>query len=474
MGRICQPTSKRGWYEGWARHTSLSYLIGMSLKKLDSQHFWNQMDTLDQEAIPSIEEEVIKMLIEKQNITLDTLLCDTSNFFTYLDSANEQCRVAQRGYNKQKRMDLKQFGLFLVVSRQDQIPLLHKVYQGNLSDKTIFQEQFKDVVKRLKALCGSVEDMTVVFDQGNNSKKIVQEVNNTVSFIGSVSPYQQRPLLEEANRSMSTITLKGRRVDCYRVRTLLWQMDLTLIVYISEKLRQGQSRGLEQSIKKLFGKLSKLQENIRVPTQRGKKRTPEELEKKITTLIASSVPEGLIGWQIHSRGKGDAFELNYWINHQQLEFLKDQWFGRRILMTNRHQWSTEEIILAYWGQHKVEYIFKNLKNPFHLSLRPQYHWTDHKIEVHGFLCVLAFLLGMVAYKRAQEQAHFRGSVHTLLEHLSSIRLATLIENPSEKTKGTYKATYCLEHMDEDLQALADALGISHKRDKITIPFSVYT
>ncbi|TLD41414.1 MAG: hypothetical protein JETT_2316 [Candidatus Jettenia ecosi] len=61
----------------------------------------------------------------------------------------------------------------------------------------------------------------------------------------------------------------------------------------------------------------------------------------------------------------------------------------------------------------MEYVFKNLKNPFHLTVRLQYHWTGQKIHVHGFICVLAFLLGMVVYKRAKEQVHFQGSVPTL-------------------------------------------------------------
>ena len=92
IGRICHPTSKRNWYQGWARYTSLSFLIRMFLTKLDSQHFWDQMDALP----------------------IDTLLCDTTNFFTYIDSVNENCRLAQRSKNKQKRMDLKQFGLLIL------------------------------------------------------------------------------------------------------------------------------------------------------------------------------------------------------------------------------------------------------------------------------------------------------------------------------------------------------------------------
>lgn len=68
-------------------------------------------------AISRIEEDIFKALIEKQKITLDTLLYDTSNFFTYIASGNKKCSLAQRGRNKQKRMDLKQFGLLLIVSR---------------------------------------------------------------------------------------------------------------------------------------------------------------------------------------------------------------------------------------------------------------------------------------------------------------------------------------------------------------------
>lgn len=122
----------------------------------------------------------------------------------------------------------------------------------------------------------------------------------------------------------------------------------------------------------------------------------------------------------------------------------------------------------------MEGVFKNIKNPFHLALRPQYHWTDQKIEIHGFICVVAFLLFMVAYKRAKEKAKFKGSPHTLLENLSAIRLATYIESPPRKTKGKYKSTYRLEEMDEDLYVIADAMGLNKQKLKTNIPFSVYT
>ena len=472
LGRICQPTSKRNWYEGWARHSSLSYLLRRSLSRLDSQHFWDQMDALPLEAIPLIEEEIVTKLIDTEKITLDTLLCDTTNFFTYIDSTNEKCTIAQRGKNKQKRMDLRQFGLLLLVTRKDQIPIFHKVYQGNLSDRTIFREQFKDILNRFKAISGSLEDITLVFDQGNNSKDMLKDVNGNIYFVGAVSAYHHKGLIEEANQSMITLSINGDDIESYRVRTTIWQLDLTVVVYISEELFQGQIRGIKQNIKKLFTKLNNLKEKAKEPTKRGKKRTEEKLDHTIKSLVAAYNLDSIIAWEL-KHIKEDAYELDFWIDEEQFDLLKSKWLGRRLLITNRHDWSTEEIILAYWGQSKIEGVFKHIKNPFHLAIRPQYHWTDQKIEVHGFVCLLALLMVMVAYKRAKEKINFTGTPHTLLEKLSAIRLATLIESPQEKTKGKYKVTHTLEDMDEDLYEIAKGMGIIEGKLKTNIPFSVY-
>ena len=471
IGRICQPTSKRNWHEGWARGTSLSYLIRMSLSPLDSQHFWDQMEALPSQVIPRIEEDIVKTLLEKEQITLDALLCDTSNFFTFIDSTNHRCTVAQRGKNKQKRMDLRQFGLLLVVSRQEQIPIFHKIYQGNLADRTVFKDSFTEMLNRFKAISGSLKDITLVFDQGNNSKNMLNDVSDGIHFVGALSPYQHKALIEEANDLMTGTSVNGRDMLCYNARKEIWGLDLQVVVYISEKLLKGQIRGIEQQINKLFDKLSKLKAAIRVPTKRGKKRTQEGLQKKISSMVGNLSSKDIVCWELNHIEK-DAFDLQYWIDEKQFNVLKERWLGRRILITNRHEWATEEVILAYWGQSNVENAFRRIKNPFHLAIRPQYHWTDQKIEVHGFVCLIAFLMTMIAYKRARE-ASFQGSPHTLLEKLSAIRLATFIESPPEKTKGRYKANYCLEDMNPDIEEIARVMNVTEQKLKSKIPFSVY-
>lgn len=292
-------------------------------------------------------------------------------------------------------------------------------------------------------------------------------------FVGALSPHHHKGLIEQANEAMTTATINNKSIDCYRARKTIWQLDLTVIVYISEKLRQGQIRGLLANLEKLSTQMNELKETISQPSRKGPKWTEEKLKKKIASIINSHASEKLVGWEL-AHADGDCFVLDYWLNTSYYNYLTEQWFGRRILISNRHDWPTKEIILAYWGQAKVEYAFKNMKNPFHLAMRPQYHWTDQKIEVHSFICVISFLLGMVAYKEAREKANFKGCPNTLLEMLSKVNLATFIDAPTEKSKGKYKATRCIEEMDDDIQTLAKAMGlIDDKIQKSKISFSVY-
>src|SRR5208283_3697244 len=105
IGRLCAPTSKDGFY-GWAKHTSLEYLLKTNLSKVDSQHFWDLMDALPVEHIDLIEREILQKVFDAYHPSTQSLFFDTTNFFTYIDTTNTRCILAKRGKNKQKRADL--------------------------------------------------------------------------------------------------------------------------------------------------------------------------------------------------------------------------------------------------------------------------------------------------------------------------------------------------------------------------------
>ena len=44
---------------------------------------------------------------------------------------------------------------------------------------------------------------------------------------------------------------------------------------------------------------------------------------------------------------------------------------------------------AYRSQHHVESDFRQMKDHRVVSFSPMFHWTDQKIRVHVFYCVLA-------------------------------------------------------------------------------------
>ena len=136
-------------------------------------------------------------------------------------------------------------------------------------------------------------------------------------------------------------------------------------------------------------------------------------------------------------------------------------------MTDRHDWNPVQIIKTYHGQSSIEQSFRELKNPSHLSLKPQFHWTDQKIVVHYFICVLGYLLATIAWRQAK-LVGFRGNLSTFLDTLNNIRLATILEETT--TRGRVKASYKLEEMSPEENLLMEGLQIKDlhlKRLKFT-------
>ena len=453
IGRVCMPTSKRGWWN-WARTTSCEYLLRCNLSKVDSQHFWDLMDAVPVDAIPKIESELLKRVQKVYRVESDTLFFDTTNFYTYIDTTNGRCTIAQRGKNKQKRNDLRQIGLALVVTKKDLIPLFHLTYSGNRNDTVVFKAIASRVKDRIIELGLDPKKHTLVFDRGNNSKKnmsILKKIG--FHYVGALTPYHHKKLIEDAEKSFREVSVGGNWIRAYRDKRTIWREERTVIVYISEKLKAGQLRGIYQALTKKMKELKEIQKSLSHPN--AKKRDKVQLEEKIKNLVKGQYIKDLIEWSLKEESEG-RFKLDFYINIENLSEIEDK-LGFRILMTDRHDWSTEEIIKTYWGQSDIENAFKNLKNPYHLTLKPQYHWTDQKIIVHYFICVLGFLLITIIWRQVKNEIGYNHSVDTLLDTLNNIRLATLLEEST--TRGRVKAEYKLEEMSEEEKRIMEALKI---------------
>ena len=469
IGRVCTPSSKRGWW-AWAQTASLEYLLRVSLSKVDSQHFWDLMDCLPEDAIEKIELDLLRNLQKHDDLGDDTLFYDTTNFYTFVDTENTRCDIAQRGKNKQKRHDLRQVGLALVVTRRDFIPLFHHTYKGNMSDSTVFRQVVGRIKGRMKDLNMDAEKHTLVFDRGCNSKHNLAIVARLkLHYVGALTPSQHMDLIQDAEARFAPVDVGGKSVSLYRDKRVIWGAERTVVVLISEKLRAGQLRGIYQALKKRKVALGKIQRSLANP--RTKKRTREQLVETIEKLLQGQFMKDLLIYELSELGDGH-FAMTYRTHKKKLDQLEDK-LGFRILMTDRHEWSDEAVVSAFHGQSTVEQAFRNIKNPYHLAVTPEFHWTDQKIRVHYFSCVLGYLLASLIWRDARMKAGFTGTLDTMLDTLNNIRLTTLLEMSGKR--GTPRATRQIEEMTEDQKTLLEGLNLPdvHKKPLAIKGLSVY-
>lgn len=450
--RAVQPGSKRSFAE-WVKQTTLPEIAKFTPEKLTSQHFWDQMDTVTERTIKMVEEEITLILIGKYKISLDTLFFDTTNFFTFIDSQNASCKIAQRGHNKQKRADLRQFGLALLLSRDFFLPIGSEVYEGNKPDSKFFLEYLTQIRKRLEKINLHLEDITLVFDKGNNSEEAFKKLDDSrIHFVGSLSPLYHKDLLAIEQSFFYEVKIKDKSVRCYRGKKRLWGKERTVVIYLSNKLKNGQQRGLARSVSKKFKALEELKCKLKSP--KVKRESKEHLENQIKKIISGEWGDFIIKVEILSRQKEGYFDIKYGIEKEKYQYLIDNVFGKRILVTDQDDWTDEEIIEAYYGQSRVEKIFRHLKNPHYHAIRPQFHWTDQKIKVHTFICLMGFLLSQILWKKACEVG-FKLSPEKLLDKLARVRRAEIITITG--LKGKPQKEIQIEEMEEELQNLYENL-----------------
>lgn len=455
IGRACHPTSKRG-FALWARTTTLGELAHTNVERLTSQHFWDQMDQVPVEAIAPIEGAIVRHVLERLDLPVDTVLFDATNFFTFIASTNSRPKLPARGHNKQKRDDLRQVGIALLCSREGGIPLWHQTYGGQVADATCFADVLPTIRQRLVELERDVETMTLVYDKGNVSRdnqKLVDRAH--LHYVTSLTVASQHEFVDKANAQLAPLDLgRGDPVLAYREQRKIWGAERTTVLLLSERLREGQMRGILQHVESALRWLSDLADTL----SRGKqRRNRARIQRDI---------EGRLQGRQHLRevlrfelaGKDPKLSLAYQFDQQAFDTLADERLGRVVLITDRHDWSTAEIIRTYHGQSHIEAVFAHLKDPMHLGLRPQHHWTDQKLHVHVFTCILGYLLARTVFLRAQRLHVPYQSMESLLDALTQVRRVTVAR--SATGKGRMRISTQLEDIDETLVDLLPALGIT--------------
>ena len=463
LNRVVAPCSKAGFARWWAT-TAADRWVKIPAAALDHRRFWDAMDTLDQDTLTAIEARLTARMVTEYGLDLSALALDMTNFATFIDSSNDKAPIAQRGHAKQKRVDLRLVGLGLVVTRDGGIPVLSHAYPGNKPDVTQFPTMIKELAARYTQLRHDTDpptdpdadlgtDLTVVFDAGQNSASNFTDLADTgLGWVGSLPPSDHPALLAvPARRRRPVDPDRYPGLSAYETRTVALGAHRRVILTHSPTLHAAQARGFEQTLAKATRALTELADTL----ARGRTRRPKPavqdainhvtkdrwVTRVLTTELAGDTP--------------DQLRLTFSIDRAARRALETEVFGKRILVTNRHDWPITEVVAAYRSQSEAESGFRQLKDPHTVGFSPMFHWTDSKIRVHLFTCVLALTVAHLMRRQAH-QAGLHLSVRELLASLAGIQ-ETVLLYPS--TGGRPKARRVLTDHDATATQLATIFGL---------------
>jgi transposase len=454
INRACCPRSKRQFAD-WHARTALARLVPCPRAALSSQRFWDAMNALSDDAIRAAEEEIVRRAIDRYGIELRPLVYDTTNFQTFVDSANERNTIARRGHAKGGRHDLRLVGLALCVALDGNIPLVHELYEGNRNDASEFPEALALIARRLPALGLSDEqlaELTLVYDKGNNSKANQAAADELgLAVVGSLTPAHHRELLAvPASRFRALEGIQGTRA--HRTQMDVYGKPRTVIVSHSEDFARKQARSFAQTLTKARRELRELKGIV----ERGRHRMDD---RALTERIDRILKRRWLAEVLTVNADLAARRLTFRTDHAALAHVSRREFGKRIIFTDHHDWSDEQIVTAYRAQPEAEGAFRQLKDPEFAAFSPAHHWTDQKLRVHAFYCTLALTI-VNLIERELRNAGIDLGTKLAMRLLTEIHETTLIYPPAGGKQGRPRVRTRLAELDDTQRALFDALDLA--------------
>jgi transposase len=453
LNRVVSPCSKLAFADWWAS-TAADRWVKVPAAALDHRRFWDAMDAVAAEQLPEIERRIGQAAADRFGLDLSALVLDMTNFATFIDTGNEKAPIAQRGKAKQKRHDLRLVGLALVVTRDGGVPVVSRAYPGNRPDVTQFTAVVDELAARYAVLAGDGDGLTVVFDAGNDSAANQDHLAGLgLHFVASLPPSWHPDLLAIPARRYQLVD-QDRFGGLTATETTAQALGAgrRVIITHSPAFHDRQARGFAQTLAKAERQLTELAARL----ARGRTRRPRtQVEEQIAAILAPR----WVSRVLHATLTGSrpaAFRLSWHVDDQARQALEDEYFGKRILFTDRDDWPAAEVIAAYRSQADAEAGFRQLKDPHLVSFSPMFHWTEHKIRVHAFYCVLALTIAHLMRRQAT-QAGLNLSVRELLHTLAAIQETVMIY-PS--AGGRPKARRMLTSQNPTQQQLTSTFNLS--------------
>lgn len=330
----------------WYDRTDLNMIL--SLEGLTQARLLEAMDSLESSDPVALQKAIFENVSQRYPLTRTGIVYDVTNTYLY----GKKCRFGKPGKDKEgvKGRPLIQIGLG--VTKDEGIPLFHKIYDGNVHDCRTFQDAITAFGEY------KINNGLIVFDRGISSHKNQNDIlrlqwkvlcglslNNALkrALRGLIA---HEDFLKYRNRVRSNKTvfyviaqpytlgdIRGKLAFCFneRLRRDIRESRYDEIAHAQQLLENGKS--IKPGMEKFFGR------DGRVLTAR--LRSAEEFD------------------------------------------------GYSCIFTTARL-SKEEMVRLYFDKDLVEKAFQSLKGV--IKLQPIRHWLYNRVIAHVFICYLAYLL----------------------------------------------------------------------------------
>lgn len=330
----------------WYDRTDLNMML--SLEGVTEARLLEAMDNLESRNSVELQKTIFENVGRRYQLTQTGIVYDVTNTYLY----GKKCRFAKPGKDKEavKGRPLIQIGLG--VTKDEGVPLFHKIYDGNVHDSRTFQDAITAFGEY------KINNGLVVFDRGISSKKNQNDLMKLRWKVLCGLPLNNA--LKGALRGL----IKNEDFLRYRNRV---RSNKTVFYVIT------QPHNLDDVCGKLaFCFNERLRRDIR------ESRYDEIANAQQLLENGKSIKPGLEKF----------FGSNGRLLNSQLK-RAEEFDGYSCIFTTA-KLSKEEMVRLYFDKDLVEKAFQSLKGV--IKVQPIRHWLYNRVTAHVFICYLAYLL----------------------------------------------------------------------------------
>ena len=263
--------------------------------------------------------------------------------------------MAQRGHNKQGRHNLRQVGLSYVLDGESGLSLCHHVYPGNVADAEEFPVALERIQRLLARHAIPPETVTLVFDKGTAA--LANTVLLKEAGLGWISalPWNQAPaeFRQRPVEALPACSSAQPGVQAAAEKLLVHGEEYLCVLKYSATFAAEQLHSLSASLSKVLAALKRLAVEMARP---GNRLTAAGMRGEDPPLACQ--PPSSPAWstiRLWTSPAEDAWcfrlitpRCRNCVTHR---------LGRTLLVTNRLDWTAEQVVAAYAGQQAIEQSF---------------------------------------------------------------------------------------------------------------------